>query len=257
MAGGRKRGSRLIGRAMGRVSGGVNAVAKTVARIRPSQRDGVEARMSDSDAVDRKISLAALPALVVDLETTGLDVRMDRVVSIGAVPASGMQIEQEDALDLLVNPDRPVPPRSTAIHGITNEMVAGAPRFSEVFEKLDAMLSDRVVIGHNIGFDLAILRNECKRLGLDWRSPTALDLVRLAAALDPRERDLTLEGMAERWSIPVTGRHTALGDALMTAEMWAFIVPLLHDAGVITLGDALIFERRARAVIANQKRAGW
>ena len=201
--------------------------------------------------------LENLSVLVVDLETTGLDVRRDRIVSIGAVPALGTHIDHDNVLDLLVHPDCPVPPRSTAIHGITDAMVADAPFFIEVFEELDAMLSDRVVVGHNIGFDLAVLRSECKRLGLNWKRPAALDLVRLAAALDPRERDLTLEGMAARWSIAVTGRHTALGDALMTAEMWAHVVPLLHDAGVVTLGDALIFERRARAVIANQKRAGW
>jgi DNA polymerase-3 subunit epsilon len=201
--------------------------------------------------------LTDLPVLVVDLETTGLDVRRDRVVSIGAVPGFGARLDRHGTLDMLVNPDQPVPARSTAIHGITNAMVADAPLFAEAFGKLDAMLTGRVMVGHNIGFDRAVLQSECKRLGVTWSEPPVLDLVRLAAALDPRERDLTLEAMADRWGITVSGRHTALGDALMAAEMWAYVLPRLIDIGVVTLGDALAFERRARAVIANQRRAGW
>lgn len=208
-------------------------------------------------SVDPMIALADLPILVLDLETTGLDVRRDRVVSVGALPGQGAQIHQDEVLDFFVHPERPIPPRSTAIHGITDAMVAGALAFVGAFPKLSAMLTGRVVVGHNIGFDLAILRGECKRVGLDWADPVALDIVRLAAALDPRERDLTLDGMAARWGISVSGRHTALGDARMAAEMWKCLLPRLDDAGVVTLGDALRFERRARAVIANQKRAGW
>jgi len=216
------------------------------------------ARDTSADvANDTTKLLTDLPILVVDLETTGLDVRRDRVVSVGAIAAQGGSLHRNDVLDILVNPDQPIPARSTAIHGITDDMVAVAPLFTEAFGNLDAMLIDRVVVGHNIGFDLAILRGECTRLGLQWLRPVSLDLVRIAAALDPRERDLTLEGMAGRWGVPVSGRHTALGDAMMTAEMWTYVLPLLNTAGVITLGDALAFERRARTVIANQKQAGW
>jgi len=241
---------RLIGRAVG-------AIAEKMSRIPISCRQNDADGVTETDSIDRTTKLAELPVLVVDLETTGLDVRTDRVVSIGAVSALGARLYRDDILDILVNPDRPVPPRSTAIHGITDTMVADAPMFTEAFGHLDAMLTDRVIVGHNIGFDLAILRGENRRLGLRWAQPAALDLVRLAAALDPRERDLTLEGMAERWGISVSGRHTALGDALMTAEMWAHALPRLIEVGVVTLGDALAFECRARAVIANQKRAGW
>lgn len=201
--------------------------------------------------------LEDLPILVVDLETTGLDVRRDRVVSMGAVSGRGADLEKTGSFDLLVHPERPIPPISTAIHGITDDMAAEAQPFIDAFPKLDALLTDRVIVGHNIGFDLAILRSECKRVGLTWSRPIALDLVRLAAALDPRERDLSLEGMAQRSGVTVSGRHTALGDAQMAAEMWVHILPRLAGAGIATLGDAMIFERRARAVIANQKQAGW
>ncbi len=235
----------------------VALMGTTVLYVRNRRFNGGVGKALAGASIDTALCLADLPVLVVDLETTGLDVRSDRVVSIGAVTALGPRLYRDDILDILVNPERPVPARSTAIHGITDAMVADSPTFADAFKKLGAMLIDRVVVGHNIGFDLAILRGECARVGLAWSQPTGLDLVRLAAALDRRERDLTLEGMAERWGISVSGRHTALGDALMAAEMWAHILPRLNDAGVVTLGDALAFERRARAVIANQKRAGW
>ena len=75
-----------------------------------------------SASVDLATPLADLPVLVVDLETTGLDVRRDRVVSIGAIPGLGAHLDRDGALDMLVNPDQPVPARSTAIHGITSAM---------------------------------------------------------------------------------------------------------------------------------------
>ena len=206
---------------------------------------------------DPSIRLGDMPVLVVDLETTGLNVRRDRVVSIGAVPVFAGDVNQAAALDTLVNPERPIPPRSTAIHRITDDMVADAQIFVEAFPKLNAMLMGRVVVGHNIGYDLAILQGECNRVGKPWSRPVALDLVRLAAALDPHERDLSLEGMAHRWGITVSGRHTALGRRFDGGGMWVHMVPRLSEAGVETLGEALVFERRARAVIANQKHAGW
>jgi DNA polymerase-3 subunit epsilon len=201
--------------------------------------------------------LEALPVLVLDLETTGLDVERDRVVSIGAVCAAGTTVFRADTLDVLVDPGRPIPARSTAIHGITDVMVAGAPRFAEAWPALAAMIRDRVVVGHNIAFDLAVLRAEAARADLAWDEPPALDLVRLAAALEPREGDLSLDGTAERWGVSVIGRHTALGDALVAAEMWARAVPRLGEQGVITLADAHAFEARARQVIARQRASGW
>lgn len=248
------RGRRISARLIART---VSSIAGKVGRMSISRRQADSDLVTENGLIDRAINLAELPVLVVDLETTGLDVRTDRVVSIGAISAFGTRLHRDETLDILVNPDRPIPARSTTIHGITDAMVVDAPLFTEAFKNLDAMLTDRVMVGHNIGFDSAILRGECTRLGLQWARPVTLDLVRLASALNPRERNLTLEGMAERWGIRVSGRHTALGDALMTADMWAYVVPLLNEVGVITLGDALVFERRARAVIANQKQAGW
>ncbi len=122
---------------------------------------------------------------------------------------------------------------------------------------LDGMIADRVVMGHNIGFDLAVLGAECRRAGLDWSAPPTLDLVQLGAALEPRNGDLTLEGMAARYGVAVAGRHTALGDALAAAELWLCLVPRLAEHGVETFGDATAFAARAREVIRKQRQSGW
>ena len=201
--------------------------------------------------------LAALPVLVIDLETTGLDVRTDRVVSIGAVRAMGERVFRGELVDLVVDPGRPIPRLATAIHGITDAMVAGAPRFAETWAEVAGLFRDRVAVGHNVGFDLAVLRAEIARAGLAWTEPAALDLARLAAALEPRAPDMTLDGLAMRWGVPVIGRHTALGDALLSAELWRRALPRLAERGVTSLAEAHAFAARARALVARQRQMGW
>ena len=104
-------------------------------------------------------ALAALPALALDLETTGLDVANDRIVQIGAVAMRGPMVLDEPRIDTRVNPGVPIPASSTRIHGLTDPEVADAPRLAEVIERLAETLSGRVVIGQNIRFDLAVLRS--------------------------------------------------------------------------------------------------
>jgi len=201
--------------------------------------------------------LAGLAGLVFDAETTGLEVATDRLVSVGAVMVSGGHVAPGVNIDCLVNPGVPIPARSSAIHGITDDMVEDAPAFAAVWRDLEGPFSERVVIGHNIGFDLAVLRAEAARAGVAWRGPTFLDTLRLAAALFPDWKDLNLETIAQHLGVDVQGRHTALGDALVTAEVWARLLPLLEAAGVVTLGDARAFQDRAQHVAARQRNLGW
>lgn len=203
------------------------------------------------------LALEDLPVLSLDLETTGLDVARDRVLSVGAVRLHGTRLFRAASLDRLVDPGVPVPPASTAVHGITDAMVEGAPSFAETWPELEAMMSGVVVVGHNIGFDLAILRREVEAAGGRWPDPPSLDTLRLVAALDPSRADLNLEAIATDLGIGIEGRHTALGDALLAAELYARLVPLLHDRGVAGLGQARAFADGARRVRAAQRAAGW
>ncbi len=201
--------------------------------------------------------LEALPVLSLDTETTGLDAARDRVVSLAAVPMHGGRIYRADALDRLVDPGLPIPARSTAIHGISDAMVRAAPRIPEVLGELAPLLEGRVMVGHSIGFDCAVLRREAERCGLPWLDPVCLDTAQLAAVLLPGLSDLNLETVAAELGVSPVGRHTALGDALTAAEIYSRLLPLLHKAEARTLGDAAALAARAVHLRRAQRKAGW
>lgn len=208
-------------------------------------------------AADETTPLFDLPVLVFDCESTGLDVRTDRIVSVGGVRAHGPRIFHIANIDRLVNPGLPIPPRSSAIHGITDELARGAPPFPEVWPALEPLLRGAVLVGHNIGFDLALLRRECSLAGLTPPAPPTLDTLLLAGLLFPDMTDLSLEALGERLGVDIHGRHTALGDALVTAELYVRLLPLLDSAGIGTLAEARAFTRRATALRARQRAMGW
>lgn len=201
--------------------------------------------------------LDELPGLVLDTETTGLDVELDRMCSIGAVRTHGDRIYPGVAIDRLVNPGRSIPARSTAVHGITNAMVANVPGPAGVLPELLPLMKNTVLIGHNTGYDLAMLRHGAHAADMPWEDPPWLDLLLLAAALEPGESDLNLESMALRLGVNVSGRHTALGDALVTAAVYARLIPKLKERGITTFGAAVEFQQTAHQVIAKQRQAGW
>ena len=124
----------------------------------------------------RHTALAALPAVALDLETTGLDVANDRIVQIGIVSMRGPFVLEEPRIDTRVDPGIPISAASTRVHGITDLGVAGAPRLADLIESLAEMLAGRVVVGQNIHFDLAVLRHEAARAGVPWHEPPALDV---------------------------------------------------------------------------------
>ena len=202
-------------------------------------------------------ALAALPALALDLETTGLDVANARIVQIGAVAMHGPVVRNAPRIDTRVDPGVPIPAASTRIHGLTDSRVAGAPRFADLVEGLRETLSSRVVIGQHIRFDLAVLRHEAARAGVGWRDPRVLDVAHLAGALDRGLVDLGLESLAARFGIHVEGRHTALGDALTAAGIFAALIPRLREADVRTLGEAEALAARSTGLVQREVEAGW
>lgn len=136
-------------------------------------------------------------------------------------------------------------------------MVADAPSFADVWPALAEIMQGTLLIGHNIGFDAAILRAECTRAGIPWPEPAMLDTGHLFAALEPRVTDLNLEDIAGRLGLAPQGRHTALGDALVTAEIWSRLIGLMQYRGISTLDGARELSGRAHRLIQQQRAAGW
>lgn len=202
-------------------------------------------------------TLDALTVMVLDCETTGLNVGVDRVLSLAAVRLQGATLVRGETIDVLFDPGQPIPAASTAIHGITDAMAVAASPLPVQWPAIEPVLRDCVIVGHNIGFDLTLLEIELRRAGIRWRRPASLCTVQLAAALDPSLTDLNLEAVARAYGIAVTGRHTALGDALTTAEVYLHLLALMRQNGDRTLADAQARAATATRVIREQQAAGW
>lgn len=186
----------------------------------------------------RLTPLREIRAVILDTETTGLDVAHDRLIQIGATRfQEGRRLENQ-TFSVRIDPHQPIVEAATAIHGITDAMVAGSPTFAEIRDEFLAWIGDDIIIGQSIGFDLAILVREMRNSGLEWRPPRCLDTKLLAAALDGTDAESTLDALAARFAIPLEDRHQALGDALMTAEIFRHLLPELEAAGIRTVADA-------------------
>ena len=207
--------------------------------------------------VNRFTPLAEIKAVVLDTETTGLDVASARLVQISAVRFAAGRVLHDQTFDQLLQPGVPIPPGATAVHRITDAMVASAPSFAEVRPAFDAFVGDAVLVGQGIGFDLAVLLRETERSGEGWHPPRFLDTKLLAAALDPEAREFGLDALAERYGVSISDRHRALGDALVTAEIFALLLPRLLAAGIRTLADAEAHSNAQTRIRARQAAAGW
>ncbi len=201
--------------------------------------------------------LIALDAFVIDTETTGLDPAKARIVEIAAVPLKHGTLEESAALRRLVHPGVPIPQTASAIHGIDDLGVAAAPGFATIWPEFIAAISGAVLIGHTLGFDLAVLKRECARTGLPWKTPRTLDTNLLAQVAEPRLGGYTLEHLASWLGITVAGRHSALGDAVLTARIFLALIPKLRDGNIRTLAEAEQACLALTAVLDQQHRAGW
>jgi DNA polymerase III epsilon subunit family exonuclease len=200
-------------------------------------------------AAERGHRLEELTCVVLDAETTGLrPAAGDRVVSLAAVRVRGGQVRQAEVFDALVNPGRPIPAASTRFHGITDAHVAAAPSLDQVLPAFLAFAGEAVLVGHEVSFDLHFLDREATRLGLPRlsRAHPVLDTLALSRAVHPVWPDHHLDAVAARLGVAVRGRHSALGDALATAEVFVRLLALLRRRGVATLGQALDAARQAR-----------
>ncbi|TBH21455.1 3'-5' exonuclease [Thermus thermamylovorans] len=212
--------------------------AREAPRLPPREGPPPRAEVFDLSllAIPEELEEAPLEGLLYtafDLETTGLDPEKDAIIALGAVHLLGRRVLRQETFEALVDPGRPIPRASTEIHGLTWEMLQGKPRLEEVLPGFRAFLEDTVLLAHNGAFDMAFLR----RAGVD--QPPLVDTLLLSHLLFPDLQDHRLERLAERFGVPVLGRHTALGDALMTAEVFARMVPLLRERGYRTLGEVL------------------
>jgi DNA polymerase-3 subunit epsilon len=182
--------------------------------------------------------LRALTCTVFDTETTGLNPSEgDEIISVGAVRLVNGRLAQDESFDVLVDPQRPLSLQSIRIHGIEPEMLRGQPRIGDVLPRFHRFVGDSVLVAHNAAFDLRFLQLKEAAAGVRFDGPV-LDTLLLSALAFPAQPDHGLDALAARLGVEVRGRHTALGDALVTAEVFLKLIPLLEAEGIATFGDA-------------------
>lgn len=183
-------------------------------------------------------TLRDLAYTVFDTETTGLDPSGgDEIVSIGALRIINGRILSEESYDQLVNPQRRIPATAIQIHGISNAMVRSQPSINEVLPAFYKFSEETVLVAHNAAFDMRMLQIYEKRTGLKFIQPV-LDTLLLSAVVHSAQEDHTLSSIAGRLGVSVAGRHTAMGDALMTANIFIKLISLLEQMDIRTLGEA-------------------
>ena len=190
-----------------------------------------------SNALDDRL-LSELAFTVFDTETTGLNPSQgDEIIQIGATRILNGKLLRAESFEQLVDPERPLAPESAKIHGITSEMLRGQPTIDRVLPAFHAFSADTVLIAHNAAFDMRFLQLKEEQTGLRFDHPV-IDTLLLSAVVHPNQESHRLEAIAERLGLTIVGRHTALGDAIVTAEVFLKLIPLLAEKGVRTLRDA-------------------
>lgn len=185
-----------------------------------------------------EVPLAQLSYTVFDTETTGLHPSEgDEIISIGAIRIVNGRLLQSEAFDQLVNPHRLISPTSIAITGITPDMLVGQPSIDIVLPQFHRFAEETVLVAHNAAFDMRFLQMKEEQTGVRFINPV-LDTLLLSAVIHPNQEVHRLEMIAERLGVSLIGRHTALGDAILTGEAFLKMLPLLADKGIHTLRQA-------------------
>ena len=176
---------------------------------------------------------------VFDTETTGLNPDGgDEIISLAAVRIVNNRIVYQDIFEELVDPKRDIPMESYRIHGINYEMVSGKKDIHTILPVFKDYAAETVLLGHNIAFDMKMFKVKEKTTGIRILNPV-LDTLLLSAILHPVYACHDMESIAGRLGVNIIGRHTALGDAIASAEIFLKLLPLLNSNGVLTLRDAI------------------
>lgn len=211
------------------------------APVRPSRPEYYDFDLFHQPGQTRELDdrpLRELTYTVFDTETTGLEPSAgDEIIAIGAVRIVNGRLLAGEVFGQLVDPRRPLQAASMRIHGIRPGMLQGQPTINKVLPAFHTFCEDTVLVAHNAAFDLRFLQLKEEATGVRFTQPV-LDTLLLSAVLHENLASHELEAIAERFGVNVIDRHTAVGDALTTGEIFLKMIPLLAERGIVTLKQA-------------------
>lgn len=184
-----------------------------------------------------RVSLEETNFSILDTETTGLHVEKgDQIISVASLRVSNLKIGEEKILNELVNPKMKIPEASIKIHNITDDQVQSKPTLFEINEKILRFIKKSILVGHNINFDINFLKENSKGSPLANRMNVikAIDTIYLTASLFPNLKNYDLNNICNKLDIKTDDqtRHSALGDCIITARLFIYLLNIAKDNGV-------------------------
>jgi DNA polymerase III subunit epsilon len=190
--------------------------------------------------------LAEAEFVVFDTETTGLDRRTDKVLSIGAIKVSGLQVLVSDTFECLVQQEGAPSTKSAEVHGLLSKELETGITEQEAVEGFVDFIGNAILVGQHVDFDITMVNQMLKRQGIKSKLRNrSVDTAHLAIRLERRHADshtlknaeYSLDALCDRYNLPTDDRHTASGDAFATALLLLKLLSLAKKRGVTTVGE--------------------
>ncbi|TPM58995.1 DNA polymerase III subunit epsilon [Mesorhizobium sp. B2-2-4] len=184
----------------------------------------------------RQTALHPARQIAIDTETTGVDIRTDRIAEIGAIELYDL-LPTGRTFHAYVNPGVLMPTDATDVHGLTDSFLADKTTFANIAPSLMEFIGDALLVAHNASFDIGMLNAELVRLGLPILANTVIDTLAMARAKHPGA-PCSLDSLCRRYGVPTAARtkHGALIDAQLLAAVY---VELVGRQGGLDLGVVL------------------
>jgi DNA polymerase III subunit epsilon len=170
---------------------------------------------------------------VIDLETTGLNVKRDEIIAFACVPVQKLKLMVNYAYYTLVKPEK-YKIESMKYHGISIDDLKNAPSFNEAANNILKTL-DGIIVGHSIEFDYMFLKKSFKKIGIKFEKDI-IDIILIEKWLAKKDKntklDVTIEGLMNRYGLKDYYRHNAFADAFFTAQIFQFETLKLLKYGI-------------------------
>ena len=186
--------------------------------------------------------------VVFDIETTGFSPIKNKIIEIGAVKVRNGEILER--FSEFINPEVPIPYRITKLTSITDDMVIDAPTREVIIPRFVEFCKDAVLVGHNVGFDISFINQNCKELGIDV-DYTTVDTLWLSRYFFPLQAKHTLDAVAKTLGVVLEHHHRAVDDAECTALIFNEFVPMLKEQKAETLTDVNILGKPTKEMIRH------